>query len=314
MMSKIKYFYTILAILSGTLFINAQLHAAGKVANPSGKPFVELNGYIHEVEGAISSLQDQINTLVAKVDTIEERVTANENAILDLNTKNVYLQSQIDANATDIATLGGKIATLETANSNIQRQIDTLGDADGSLQAQIDTNKATITSTALALDTIKGDFQSQIDNNNHLIMLLQAEIQDLNEAIDLRQMIISGNCPQGQAVRQINTDGSVVCELITEGTTVPGSLTTYHVYNQTNVSPGQTMNVLATCPEGTVLTGGGYMDQFAFGRSNDRPAFYSQTGQTTNTDVSHRQWFVRGHNNSSYTTPLLVTAICLKLN
>ena len=31
--------------------------------NPSGKPFVELNGYIHEVEGAISSLQDQINTL-----------------------------------------------------------------------------------------------------------------------------------------------------------------------------------------------------------------------------------------------------------
>ena len=80
-----------------------------------------------------------------QVDTIEDRVGANETAIADLVATNATLQMQIDANAADVASLEAQIPSLEAANADLQNQIDTLGDVDGALQDQIDNNSALLT-------------------------------------------------------------------------------------------------------------------------------------------------------------------------
>jgi peptidoglycan hydrolase CwlO-like protein len=312
-MFKIKTIVTMLVIFSLAVLVNGNVYAGGKGATPNGKPFLEINGYIHEIEGEVSSLQDQIDSLVERVDTIEERVGANEQAILDLETMNLSLQAQIDANATDIESVEADIAALNTLNADLQVQIDEFGDATGSLQDQINDNSALITSLTLSLDTLEADLQSQIENNNLLITALQDEINQINDSLALKQMIIDGSCPEGQSIRQINEDGSVVCEVVDAGSGEPGTLLQYRVVNQVNVPSGGLVFLTATCPYDTVLTGGGFFNTAGCELHGSDPVIRFGNGIPGTDSLAYRQWGVGVRNNNTYDTVIFSTAACIKL-
>ena len=89
--------------------------------------------------------------------------------------------------------------------------------------------------------------------------------------------IISGTCPSGEAIRQVNADGSVVCEVV-EGVAGSG-LQTFRVRGDVQILPLGTETLTVSCPGGTVVTGGGYagfrtnaevsLQTFQFGAPNN---------------------------------------------
>lgn len=301
-----KVFCTIFLIPMVALLIQADVHAKGKGSTPNGKPFVKLNGFIHEIEGEISSLQDQIDSLVERVDTVEERVTANQTSIISLEATNATLQAQIDANEDDVASIEASITVLETSNTDLQSQIDILGDADGSLQAQIDNNEALITTYAQSLDTLEGSLQAQITNNNNLITVLQQEIEMINQDLTMKQNIVNGNCPQGESIRQINSDGSVVCEVDDGGIAGAGDVQVYKVYNYATVDPGLIGNLIAWCPNGWKNTGGG------FSGWNLQTYTSIPTHVSMDPGFSTNGWKVLSLNNNTYSGTMFTYAVCIR--
>ena len=276
--------------------------AMAKGANPNGKPFVEIAGAIVEVEGEVSSLQDQIDSLVGRVETIEDAQAAMQASIVDLQAENVGLQAQINANADDVNSLEGQISDLNSEVLILEAQIADLGDADGSLQAQIDAHDATITTLALSIDTLEGELQASIDNNNSLIAQMQQEITSIDESLALYQLLVSGSCPAGQSIRQIAADGSVVCEV--DDVTGTSSVTEIRVFKFISTVAGYARGS-ATCPAGSTLTGGGFRGNFGtsdvFG---GWPDISSQMRGEYNAEV-------RG---AEYEGTLFVQAICIDFN
>jgi peptidoglycan hydrolase CwlO-like protein len=284
--------------------------AAGQGGTPNGKPFVELQGQIIEVEGEVSGLQDQIDAVVGRVDTLEDRVTADETAIASLEAQNLALQDQVDANSADVGSLDAEVAALEDDNAYLQDQIDAgAGDVDA-LEAEIAINTGLIVSLRQTVSALGTDLQDQIDANTQLIAAIESEITHIEEELALRQMIIDGTCPAGSAIREIDPDGAVVCEVDDAGG--GSSVAMYRVYRQRYASPGRHTSVIARCPDltGMVLTGGGVST--SLGKiERSRPGDFAPLGGIS----THLAWEGQCHNDTFTGFDVCIAyAACLRFN
>jgi peptidoglycan hydrolase CwlO-like protein len=253
-MKKCKTIWTHSLFLLTILLLCSNVHAGGKGGTPNGRPFIELEGQIIEVVGEMSTIQDQVDSLVEKVNTLEERIIANENAIVSIEDQNIALQVQIDNFATDIASLQGQIDNLDAENLILQGQIDANeGDID-TIQQQINTNNGLIASLTQNINNVGSDLQAQIDNNILLITALETEIDIVNYILTEKQTIISGSCIAGQSIRQVNPDGSTVCEI----DNVVSDIVTAQVNSYNVVQPSEQLTVDLSCPDGYTVTSGGH--------------------------------------------------------
>lgn len=187
--------------------------AAGNGSTPKGKPFVEIQGQMIEVQGSLDSLQDQINALASDVLTLGDRVTANEEAIDLLQAADVTLQAAIDANTTAIGVL---VATLELLSTDVETNEDAIVAA----ETEIDTLQSSITQA-----------EDDLAAHENQISALQTEITNLQANEALHQQIVDGFCPNGAAIRQIHSDGTVECEA---DDAIAGAVQTTRIYVSQN--------------------------------------------------------------------------------
>jgi predicted nucleic acid-binding Zn-ribbon protein len=272
-------------------------------------PFVELNGELVSVQGAVTSLQDQINMLVGRVESLEELAAASADAITKLQAQDVILQALIDQNITDIASIQNEILNLQQANVDLQAQIDAnSGDID-SLQAQIDTNSNLITSLQSAIIEVEagsitlGDsLQEQINNNANLIAILQEDILEVERLQAFKEKLVSGQCPNGEALISVQDDGSLVCEPV-DGS-VNGALYITNVYNWFGVPRYSSRSGHAICPSGYRVSGGGYeTSKYITSVFYNKPSYVWGSGAS---------WHVAAYNDRSWNIGVYVRAVCMK--
>lgn len=240
---------------------------------PKGKPFVQLENQIVEVQGqleqTIEQQVEQLTTTVMTADTaLEERVTSLEGRTLSLedrvatavtnlsllNTKATNQQNQISDLINTAAAHGVNISALQDELATVNQQIVTLETQTGdhaseiaALQAQAASLTNQIEANAAGLTVL----EAELADTNTLIVALQAQLSHLQIALETKQDIINRRCPDGQALVGVQGDGSIVCAPIgAQGITVQT------VFHATYIQPGQLF--LLSCPAGTALASGSF--------------------------------------------------------
>jgi hypothetical protein len=282
------------AVFGLSLFISVGAYAAG--SSPKGKPFIAIGDQIVVVEGAISSMQDQIDTLVGRVDSVEARVTANEGAITTLEDQNTALLALVNTNAADITSIEGQIAQLEADNVALSEDVSDNTDAIADNAAMIVTLQSALLMVQDGMVDLETNLQEQIDYNLLLIGAIQSQITALNTAIDLKQNLVNGICPSGEAIQKIRTDGSVVCEVAGGGSS--GQLETETIWTRVYINIGHFKDVDTFCDPGWVATNAGFA-------SNMFDFKYAYT------DGNRSR--VRAQNNSGYDTWMYSVATCMRI-
>lgn len=300
----------LVVILSSTICTTA-VHAAGKGGKRHGKRFVAIKNTLVEVQGAITSLQNQIDLLVARVDTVEERVGANEDAIATLQSQNAALDALVQQNLTDAASVEAEIGMLQNANAELQAQIDAYSGDITTLQGQLADNKAMIATLQQAILMVQTDLvslesslQKQIEKNLNLINMLQDEIDIINANLALKQNLVNGTCPNGETMVEILADGSVVCDAVGGATT--GQLHSVQTFRSVSVPSNAAPTLNAYCPPGYIATSAGILNGLNF------EIIAMSTAVDTAKQDQH-YGFVTAKNTHYATSNLQVSATCIQL-
>ena len=210
----------------------------------------------------------------------------------NLQTKIDTMNSELDKQQDQIDTLVGDTASLEarvTAYENAIAQIEAQNEA---LQTQL-----------LSSGGDMGALSKQVETNSAMLANMQDQLDDLKEALELKQHIVNGTCPEGQAISQINEDGSVLCQILDSGGGA-SSTSRFVSYNYVYVPSGLIKEVFATCPSGS-LTGGGA--RLAY--SSPSYQYRTQLVDSSPTDDGKR-WRAKAHASYYQDNWLYVYANC----
>lgn len=202
------------------------------------------------------------------------------------------LYAQVDVLQQEIDEVVGQVESLEDLVSANQTAISTFEAESADLQAQIDAGSGDIAA-----------LQEQINANTSMIALLQDQVDEINASLALKQQIVAGTCPTGQAIRQINPDGSVVCEVVSGGQADGSAVATFRVYNYTTVQRYSAASVSATCPDGSTLVGGGA----SLAYTHYHYLYKTQLGGTT---LSNNAVTGKAHGSPNAINELTVFAVC----
>ena len=212
-----------------------------------GRSFIELKNRIEALESMVITIQDQIDSLVDKVDSMNGRVTANEEAIILLQDQNMVLNSELQNSSETIESLQAQIDNLELINAGLQVLVE---GGDSLLQSQIDENNTMISELKLSITNLD-DLQNQISSNLILIDAMQQEIIAINGMLVMKQDIINGTCPANYSIREIRDDGSVGCEYDDAGGA--GGAIQYREYlGYRYLGANTSAEYFMTCPAGWV--------------------------------------------------------------
>ena len=297
----------------GAVFIFSSIQLAyaddGHKRHKRKKSHVKVNDQLIEVQGAILSLQDQLDALVSRVDTVEERVVANEVAVSTLTSQILAMQSLIDSNLTDISAIQNEVVALQDQNSYLLSLIATNSGDIAALQAEFDANTSMITTLEQAILLVQSNvidlgtsLQAQIDTNITMISSLQSEIDSINDSLAFKQNLVNGICDDGTAVTQIMPSGSVICGDITGGGgggsgTGTSQLVTVRAFSEIFAAPGQQKQAVTECPVGFLVTGYGFIYAEGWGLNNlanTQPAF----------------GYISARNNNTYTDSMFHVVAC----
>lgn len=238
-------FHKKLLVLSLSALIPCSAIAAG--GSPKGKPFVEIQGQIVEVQGDISGLEAQLADALSRIESLEEKVTVIENHIVELEAKDTALETQIQdvvaqatANNTDIALLFQSVADINTQIELLRTDVDANGnlsqenaDAIVALEAEIAVARDEIAQNVSGISSLLSQQQTiveAIEDMEEQILILQAQLA-------AKQDLVDGTCLGNSAIQSIEPDGSVVCTNTNEAEIVSYS----SVYSQqTKYTNGRT--------------------------------------------------------------------------
>jgi hypothetical protein len=288
------------AVFGLSLFISVGAYAAG--SSPKGKPFIAIGDQIVVVEGAISSMQDQIDTLVGRVDSVEARVTANEGAITTLEDQNTALLALVNTNAADITSIEGQIAQLEADNVALSEDVSDNTDAIADNAAMIVTLQSALLMVQGGMVDLEDNLQEQIDHNNDLIVAIQDEVDTLNAQMALKQNLVNGTCPSGQPILEILDNGSVICDGAGSGTS--GQLHSVYSWIYESANPGASVHIYAYCPSGYIVTGSGFQNAYNFHVTSNRTAWDSDRSN---------YGYVVAKNNNLYWAGMYGMATCTQI-
>lgn len=261
--------------------IAAELAVARAAVVAIQQQIADLQAVDAAIWADLAAVDTRLDSLEASRDTNNQQIATLQQQVGNLQQQVADLSVDITANAGQIAGLNAQINQLGVdINALVAQQIALINNSINELWA-----KAAILESAIAGNS--GDiqaFQSELTLTNTRVAILEGKVQALETGIALKQDIINGTCNSGEAIGNIQPDGSVSCVATGGGTS--GALSIVTVSSYRYVAPGYNYGYVQGCPAGTKIISGGY---FAYGMNtySERLVGNGWLVSVTNTDTSY---------------------------
>jgi hypothetical protein len=254
---------------------SASSAAGGGASNAGGKPFVQLENQIIEVQNTLTqtieqqiqnltttvinsdtSLADRVALLEGKVLSLEDRIAISEQNIASLNTTATNLQNQINGLIATASQQGVDILALQNQLTTTNEQISALLAQSGDHSSEIEALKLTAASLQNQIEInasgITG-LQEQLNETKEILTGLQGQLTNFQNALQAKQDILDGKCPDGMALKEIRADGAIVCGML------GANGLEFHQVSQRLWLDAWEANT-QYCPQGFFATGGGFWE------------------------------------------------------
>jgi len=321
-------------------------------ASPNGKPFIELQGQILEVQADVSALDEKYEAIRTKVNNLDlnlqGQIDALNREITELREADASLQSSLSTTILQLADQGtvieGLIKDLGDVVSEILLLQESNSDNSDAILA-LEQKQQEILGSLASLEPGLVAAMNDISENQALIWKLQSDVSSLEEN---KQNDIVGKCPESASVNEVRDDGSLVCSI----PDLNGTVSSYFVLgklakltNSFEIEPHCALRdplfglcivvgtreswkftydySLAICPTGSTLSGGGYkildasynrdIHVFSSGPLHPDDEIAKKAGKVLGFEITGISWMVYARNFSEYISKQAIQATAVCL-